>query len=250
KPKTFSELMFLCIKAGSGCILLFLQPDLGGMLIVAALIYLMACLYGEFMATIIKITLGIISSIVAFIILGGSTKLLEHQSGRFTAWIDPFSVAKDEGWGAVQALIAISNGDINGTGYLGSIQKTIFKTGAATDYIFVIICEEWGLIGAVFVIGSLSLLAYVCMLVGNRAKNRFGMLYAYGFGLLILLQLFVNIGGVTNLIPMTGVTLPFISNGINSFVLLSIGLFIVIIIDHESVRERRKANEQSERLFL
>jgi cell division protein FtsW len=176
--------------------------------------------------------------------------LYEHQSARFTAWPDPFSDALDTGWGTVNSLIAISNGNITGAGYLNSIQKTILDTSASTDYIFVIICEEWGLLGALIVIGSLTFISFLSMVIGNNAKDRFGMLYCYGYGLLILLQMFVNVGGVVNVIPMTGVTLPFISSGLNSFLFMSIGLFIVVLIDREAVRERRKKHAQSEKLFL
>lgn len=253
KPKTIMELFKLVLLAGSGTILLILQPDLGGAVIVGALIVFMVFLYGEFMFTLLKIT----GASLFVIIVGGigmfklsSDILYEHQSARFSSWLNPFADALDTGWGTVNSLIAISNGNITGVGYLNSIQKTILDTGASTDYIFVIICEEWGLFGALLVIGTLTFIALLSMVIGNNAKDRFGMLYCYGYGLLILLQMFVNIGGVVNIIPMTGVTLPFISSGLNSFLFMSIGLFFVVLIDREAVRERRKKHAQSEKLFL
>jgi cell division protein FtsW len=253
KPKTLTELIKLVLIAGSGTVLLILQPDLGGAVIVGALIVFMVFLYGEFMFTLLKIT----GASLFFLVIGSTAMfrlsrdvLYEHQSARFTAWPDPFSDALDTGWGTVNSLIAISNGNITGAGYLNSIQKTILDTSASTDYIFVIICEEWGLLGALIVIGSLTFISFLSMVIGNNAKDRFGMLYCYGYGLLILLQMFVNVGGVVNVIPMTGVTLPFISSGLNSFLFMSIGLFIVVLIDREAVRERRKKHAQSEKLFL
>jgi cell division protein FtsW len=253
KPKSLLELLKLVVIAGSGTVLLFLQPDLGGAVIVGAVIVFMIFLYGEFIYTLLKISAAALFVVVVggFSMIRLSSELLYgYQSARFTAWLDPFSDALDTGWGTVNSLIAISNGNITGSGYLNSIQKTILDTGASTDYIFVIICEEWGLFGAILVIGSLTFIAFMSMVIGNNAKDRFGMLYSYGFGLLILIQMFVNIGGVVNIIPMTGVTLPFISSGLNSFLFLSIGLFIVVVIDRESVRERRKKQAQSEKLFL
>jgi len=253
KPKSVLELLKLVVIAGSGTILLFLQPDFGGAVIVGAVIVFMIFLYGEFIYTLLKISDAALFVVVVggFSMIRLSSELLYgYQSARFTAWLDPFSDALDTGWGTVNSLIAISNGNITGSGYLNSIQKTILDTGASTDYIFVIICEEWGLFGAILVIGSLTFIAFMSMVIGNNAKDRFGMLYSYGFGLLILIQMFVNIGGVVNIIPMTGVTLPFISSGLNSFLFLSIGLFIVVVIDRESVRERRKKQAQSEKLFL
>ena len=76
------------------------------------------------------------------------------------------------------------------------------------------------------------------------------MLYSYGFGTLILVQTFVNVGGVIGLIPMTGVTLPFVSMGMKSFVILSLGLLYVIIIDKERIRQKRIKDEKINKLFM
>ena len=133
---------------------------------------------------------------------------------------------------------------------MNSIQKSGYLYGKYTDFIFVIIVEEWGVIGGVVVIGMLLAIAVLCYRIGSTASDRFGQIYCYGFALLIIVQSGVNIGGVTGVIPMTGVTLPFISSGMNSYIFLTMGLFFVIIIDLDSQRKKRIDNERSNSLFM
>ena len=130
------------------------------------------------------------------------------------------------------------------------MQKSFFPESASSDYVFMVINEEWGIIGAIFTILILLAIATLCIVIGNKATSRFGMLYSYGFAFLVLFQSFVNVAGISNVIPMTGVTLPFISSGINSLFFMSLGLFVVILIDRESARERKKRKEKNDGLFL
>ena len=93
----------------------------------------------------------------------------------------------------IYSLIGISNGAIQGQGYLQSMQKTFFPESSSSDYIFMVISEEWGIIGALFTILILVGISTICLVIGSKAVTRFGMLYSYGFAFLILIQTFINI---------------------------------------------------------
>ena len=221
--------------------LIITQPDLGGGLIILSSTYVMFCINGEYSITILKYGLGlVVLGIILVFVIVKIPALQNYQMERIITWFDPFADIKDTGWGTINSLVGISNGNIFGTGLFQSVQKTFIGTGASTDYIYVIICEEWGIFGSLFTIGMIGGLSYNCILIGNYARTRFGMLYCYGYAFLLIIQLTVNIAGVTNVIPMTGVTLPFISSGINSYGFLTIGLFICIIIERYTTAYNKK----------
>ncbi len=235
--------------AGLGLLLIALEPDMGGMLILAAVLGAMIFYNGQKIGTIMKILIPIL---IIVVIIGAISISGSYQAARFTAWLHPFANGNDlnESYNVVNGYIAISNGGALGSGFMNSIQKSGFLFAPHTDFIFTVICEEWGLFGATFTIGILVLLALQCFNIGYTAHERFGMMYSYGFGTLLLVQTFVNIGGVIGLIPMTGVTLPFISNGMNSYLILSAGLIYVIIIDKERIRQKKIRDDKADRLFM
>lgn len=237
--ETFLDLFRQLLAPGFGLLLIFLEPDLGGTLICGIAMFIAVLLNGRFIPFIFKIIGAVVAFIVAIVAFGSATFLEGYQMDRFTNWIDPFANAQDESYQTVQSIIGISNGSITGVGYMNSLQKTFLDSGAATDYIFIVICEEWGMFGAVFTIGLLMGIAYICIMIGLRATERFGQIFACSFGALIMIQSFVNIGGVINLIPMTGVTLPFISNGMNSLVFLSFGILCCILVDVKTTHDKK-----------
>lgn len=233
KSKDLAKLAgFMLIAVG----LVFIQPDLGGAIIIFLVIYVMFVLNGAYAYKILKASAIVILFAVLALFLFNliPEDVINYQLARISSWLHPFSSPSEDTWGINNSLIGISNGGVLGVGYLHGNQKTFLATGAATDYIFVTICEEWGIIGCLFTIGLILTICYLCIRIGNYAHRRFGMLYCYGYAFLLLIQLVVNIGGITNIIPMTGVTLPFISNGINSYLFLSLGLFFCIVIQRRS----------------
>lgn len=241
------------IIAGVGIGLVLVEPDLGGAIILSAVLLAMVFYNGQSMKTILKILIPIVI-IVAVVGLLWFTLESEtsYQADRIVAWLHPFANGNDldQSYNVVNGYIAISNGGLFGSGFMNSVQKSGFLFAPNTDFIFTVICEEWGLFGATFTIGTLMLIALQCFNIGYTAHERFGMLYSYGFGTLLLIQTFVNIGGVIGLIPMTGVTLPFISSGVNSYLILSAGLIYVIIIDKERIRQKKIRDDKTDRLFM
>lgn len=218
-----------------GVVLIAIQPDLGGALICLILIYLLFLVNGQNKKQIKTFTLfGGIGAVA------GYSLLHDYQKARIVMWLNPFKDAQDSGMQLINSFVAISNGGPLGSGYMNGIQKAGYLSQSASDFIFATICEELGILGAFFTVGLLFALAILIINIGSKAHERFGMLYCYGFGLLLLVQTLVNVGGVTGLIPMTGVTLPFISTGLNSYMFLTLGVFLTVPISKESIKEKKR----------
>ncbi len=152
-----------------------------------------------------------------------------YRLDRIKAWRDPFSDPTDLGYQIIQSLYAIASGGLFGLGLGQSRQKT-FIPEPYNDFIFSIICEELGLIGAGAVILLFALLVWRGVRVAMRAKDTFGCLVATGITALIAVQVIINISVATNTIPNTGIALPFISYGGTSLVILmtSVGILMNI----------------------
>jgi len=150
-----------------------------------------------------------------------------YRTNRIKVFLNPFSedlsAAADQ---VINSYIAFGNGGLFGRGLGNSIQKLGYLPEAHTDFILAIIAEELGLIGVLFVIGLLTALICRVIIAGTKSRNTFAAMYCIGFASLLVVQSVVNIGGVTASIPMTGVPLPFVSNGGSSMFILSIGLGI------------------------
>jgi len=147
---------------------------------------------------------------------------------RIKAWLDPESYSTDKAFQTLQALYAIGSGGIWGKGLGQSMQKRGFLPEAQNDMIFSILCEELGLFGAVAIIFLFIVLIWSCMVIANKTIDRFGSLLVVGVMAHYAIQVILNIAVVTNTIPNTGITLPFISYGGTStlFLLMEIGIVL------------------------
>lgn len=147
---------------------------------------------------------------------------------RVKAWLNPEAYSTDRAFQTLQALYAIGSGGIWGKGLGQSMQKRGFLPEAQNDMIFSIICEELGLFGAVAIIFLFIVLIWCCMVVANKTIDRFGSLLVVGVMAHYAIQVILNIAVVTNTIPNTGITLPFISYGGTStlFLLMEIGIVL------------------------
>ncbi len=155
---------------------------------------------------------------------------LGFRGGRILAWRDPEAYAQDKGFQTLQALYAIGSGGIWGKGLGQSMQKLDFIPEAQNDMIFSIICEELGLFGAIAIILMFIMLLWRMMIVANNAPDLFGALLVVGVMGHIAIQVILNIAVVTNTIPNTGISLPFISYGGSSvlFLMMEIGLVLSV----------------------
>lgn len=152
------------------------------------------------------------------------------RGDRIIAWLDPEKYASDEGFQTLQALYAIGSGNIFGKGLGRSMQKLGFLPEAQNDMIFSIICEELGLFGALSIMLLFLILIWRFMVIANNASDLFGALLVVGVLGHIAIQVILNIAVVTNTIPNTGISLPFISYGGTSvlFLLSEIGLVLSV----------------------
>ena len=155
---------------------------------------------------------------------------LSRWSGRILAWLNPEDYASGTGFQTLQALYAIGSGGIFGKGLGQSMQKLGFLPEAQNDMIFSIICEELGLFGGIAVILLFVLLIWRFMVIANNSSDLFGALLVVGVMGHIAIQVILNIAVVTNTIPNTGISLPFISYGGSSvmFLMVEIGLVLSV----------------------
>ena len=155
---------------------------------------------------------------------------LDFRGARILAWLDPEAYSDDRGFQTIQALYAIGSGGVLGKGLGQSMQKRGFLPEAQNDMIFSIICEELGLFGGIAVIVMFLLLIWRLMIIANNAPDLYGALLVVGVLGHIAVQVILNIAVVTNTIPNTGISLPFISYGGSSvmFLLIEIGLTLSV----------------------
>lgn len=165
---------------------------------------------------------------VLLVLNSKGTGFFGFRGGRIKAWVDPEGHAATEGFQTLQALYAIGSGGIVGKGLGQSMQKLGFLPEAQNDMVFSIICEELGLFGAVCVIVLFGVLIYRFMVVASNAPDLTGAMLVVGVFGHIAIQVILNIAVVTNTIPNTGITLPFISYGGTSILFLLIEMGIVL----------------------
>jgi peptidoglycan glycosyltransferase len=171
----------------------------------------------------------------AFLFLGGAIagyELFTHVHTRVAAWIDPWSSAQGSGYQIIQSLYSFGAGGLAGTGLGLGTPKLI--PAASTDFIFAVIGEELGLLGTVAVITTFLLIVGSAYRIALHASRPFEQLLAAGFATIIGLQTFVIVGGVTRLIPLTGITLPFVSYGGSSLVANYILVAVLLRTSHET----------------
>ncbi len=191
-------------------LVLVFQKDLG-----TALIY-----FGTFLAMVYMATarwLYIIFGSLMFLFGAAAAYLLVgHVHTRVAIWLDPWATAQNSGYQIIQSLYAINNGGIFGTGLGAGFPG--FIPAVHTDFIFAAICEETGLMGGIGIVILYMLLIYRGFKIALAALDEYAGLMAAGFTAILGLQVFIIIAGVTKLLPMTGITLPFISYGGSSMV--------------------------------
>ena len=158
---------------------------------------------------------GLGFALVLLVIYAFATGIITYNSSRIDIWLDPFNEEwmRDKGYQIRQSLLSIGSGGLFGLGLGKSRQKFLFLPEEHNDFIFAIICEELGLVGATIIMVMFALLVIRGYWIALHARDRFGSLLAVGVTTQIALQVFLNIAVVTNLIPNTGISLPFFSYG-------------------------------------
>ncbi len=179
------------------------------------------------------------AGIAAALLLMLATPLYSHVGGRIAGWLDPFNPPEGvDTWQTQQSLYAIGSGQLLGLGLGNSRQKYMYLPEPQNDFIFAIVCEELGFIGALIIILMFGVLIWRGVMISLRAKDRFGMLLGIGLTMQVGIQVVLNIAVVTNTIPNTGISLPFFSAGGTSLVMLLAQMGILLSISRTSSIEK------------
>jgi cell division protein FtsW len=222
---------------GLYCGLIMLQPDFGSTVVlglIAALVILVggANLKHFFSLSFCGILLASLVVLVPYL-----KDQNTFRSDRITAFLNPWADPLGTGYHITQSLMAFGHGGISGAGFGQSIQKLGFLPAPHNDFIFAIIGEELGFIGSSMFLLFYLLFLWRGILISLRCKDSFGSLVGVGIMGMIGIQALINLGGVTNVIPLTGVTLPFISYGGSSILVLMASIGIVIGLSREQNKD-------------
>ena len=219
-------------------------PDLGNATILALVALIMYTLSGiahRWFVAFIGLLFGVSALSLTAIDMIGVDKFLKvpvfgYVAKRFSAYFNPFADLAGAGHQLANSYFAMVNGGWFGLGLGNSIEKRGYLPEAHTDFVFSIVIEEFGFVGASLILALVFFLILRIILVGIRAKNPFNSMMAIGVGGMMLVQVFVNIGGISGIIPSTGVTFPFLSQGGNSLLVLSVAIAFVLNIDASEKR--------------
>lgn len=224
EPESFRRFIVSVLWAVPCMILVFLQPDLGTTLVLAAILLSLLFLTG----TKMRYWVSLMATGALGFFLGFVFKVFKpYQVERLTAFISQGSNIKGVGYQLAQSKIAIGSGQIIGKGFTQGTQTNLnFIPFHHTDFVFAVVGEELGLIGALILIGAFCLLLWRCVLIANNARDFYGTLIALGIITMFAFQMVVNIGMTIGIMPITGIPLPFISYGGSNLIvsLMAIGL--------------------------
>lgn len=225
------------IVLGVVSLLLLLEPDFGSVVIMTGTVLGMLFLGGVHYSRFLTLLPFVILSF--FILSVSSSYRLQRLLSYWDPWADQF----DTGYQLVQSLIAFGRGSLFGTGLGNSVQKLLYLPESHSDFIFAILAEELGLIGALSVLSLYLVFLFRGMRIGKIA-NSLGMLFssylAYGITLLIGIQVFINIAVNIGLLPTKGITLPFLSSGGSSIVILCLAVGVLCRVDYEAKKKTAK----------
>jgi rod shape determining protein RodA len=231
--RSLPSILGACVLVVPPWILVMLQPDLGTSLVLLAILAGMLFMSGArmlwlfAMATTVIVSLPVIWTYI----------LRDYQKARINAFLNPASDPQGAGYQLYQSQIAVGSGGWAGTGLTNGSQNQLnFLPVQESDFVAAIYLEELGFIGAMILLILFSALVWRLLVAGWRSKDPFGMMFASGLASMIVFQLFVNLGMVIGLMPITGIPLPFISHGGASLISLAVGLGIVQSINIRQTR--------------
>lgn len=223
------HMLVVFMMAGVPMLIIFKQPDLGTALLFAPLPLVMlfaARASVRYLAGFVGLGAGVLPVFWMFV-------MKPYQKLRFLAWLQPYEYENTNGWQYIHSRIAVGSGGIFGMGLGKGTQNSLkYLSEKRTDFIFAVICEEWGFIGA-FVVIVLYMLIFLCGLgIAARTRDPFGRLMAVGVVTLLATQTFINMGMNVGLMPITGLTLPFISYGGSSLLasFIAVGIMMNIAV--------------------
>ena len=201
-----------------------LQPDLGtGVILFLSIISILFIAGVDLKFFIFGGVVGVIGVIILILIA-------PYRMNRITSFMNPWDDALGTGFQIIQSLYAIGPGGLLGTGYLNSVQKHFYLPEPQTDFIFSIICEEFGVVGSIIVVGLFLVVFYRGIKISLKCSDSFSKYLCFGILFQLIFQTIMNLFVVIGLIPVTGVTLPFISYGGSSLLISMVSMGIILNI--------------------
>jgi cell division protein FtsW len=219
-------------------VLLLLEPDFGAAAVITATVLGMMFLGGVRLWQFGVLFLVMSAGMAALAISS------PYRMARLTSFVNPWADPFNSGFQLTQALIAFGRGEWLGVGLGGSIQKLFYLPEAHTDFLFAVLAEELGLLGVVAVIALFAILVWRAFVIGQSAAsagNRFGAYTAYGIGMWLGLQAFINLGVNMGVLPTKGLTLPLMSYGGSSIVMSCVAVALLLRVSHEHPVEKQPA---------
>lgn len=233
KLDSLRAILGACMLVVPPLILVMLQPDLGTSLVFGAILAGMLWMSGASLRWLAVLAAGVI----AMIPIAWTYILRDYQKERLTAFLSADKDLQGAGYQLYQSQIAIGSGGWMGKGLTNGTQaQGDFLPVQTTDFVFAILAEELGFIGAMVLFTLFALLIWRVMVSGWRSRDPFGTMFAAGLASMILFQLVVNVGMVMGIMPITGIPLPFVTHGGASLVSMAIGLGIIQSVNIRQAR--------------
>ncbi|MED0651433.1 FtsW/RodA/SpoVE family cell cycle protein [Aeribacillus sp. FSL K6-1121] len=230
------------------CVFVMLQPDIGTSFIIGMIalsIILCSGMGIKNMLKLVLLALFFLLLLSPLILFKADDIFSKERLSRFTGYTDPFEHEDGAGYQLVNSYIAIGSGGLTGLGLGESVQKYGYLPEAHTDFIMAVVAEELGIFGVLFVLALLAFIVLKGLYIARKCTDPFGTLIAVGVSSMIAIQTAVNLGGVTGLIPITGVTLPFVSYGGSSLLVLLISMGLLVNVSmFVNYREQYKKEKE------
>jgi cell division protein FtsW len=222
----------IAVVVGGLMLLILREPDFGTSLSIGLIVLVMVIAAGVSYAYIAGLALAAAPALAALV------WLYPYRRQRLLSFLDPWQDPLGGGYQIVQSLIAVVTGGIWGRGLMNGVQKLFYLPEAHTDFIYAVVAEEFGLVGATLVLGCFAVIAWRGMRIALHAPDAFASFLALGVTTMIVLQALVNISVVIGLVPPKGIPLPFISSGGSSMLVNFIGMGIVLNISQHASSQR------------
>ncbi len=226
---------------GTLAVLLLGQPDLGTVIVMLVTLFGMLFIAGAKLSQFLALMVAGVLAVVALIVAE------PYRVRRVTSFLDPWEDPFGSGYQLTQSLMAFGRGEWFGQGLGNSIQKLEYLPEAHTDFVFAVLAEELGFIGVVLVLVLIFSLVLKAIFIGKKAfqhDQQFGGYLAFGIGIWFAFQTLVNVGAAAGMVPTKGLTLPLISYGGSSLIIMSVAVSILLRIDHECRVADRHAPEE------
>ena len=201
--------------------LVLIQPDLGSAAIVFLIWFGLVLVSGiSRRHIIIVLTVGVVSALVAWFFI-----LAPYQKDRILTFVDPLRDVQGSGYNAFQSMIAIGSGEIMGKGIgFGTQSRLEFLPEYQTDFVFAAFAEEWGFLGAILLFGLFLFIIWRVLQIAMAGASNFEVLFGVGIAVMLMSHIIINVGMNTGLLPVTGITLPFLSYGGSHLIIEFLGL--------------------------